>query len=311
MEKTALHMITPVLENRLLGRSIGRRVLFKMECFQPSGSFKLRGIGHLCRQYVENGATHLISSSGGNAGYAVAYAGARLGARVTVVVPETSSPRAMELIESEGAELVVFGKAWDEAHDHAISLQKKNKTAYIPPFDHPGLWEGHSTMIDEIADQCGQPDAIVLSVGGGGLLCGVMQGIKKHGWSDVPVIAAETLGAHSFFESVSKGKLTRLERITSISATLGAKQVTPKALEWTKHHKIIPVTVTDKAAVSACLNFANDMRVLVEPACGASLSIVYDNAQALGSAKTVLVIACGGIGTNLARLEKWKRDFGL
>ncbi len=311
MKPAPLHMITPVLENRLLGLAIGRRVLFKMECFQPSGSFKLRGIGRLCQQYLEQGVTHFVSSSGGNAGYAVAYAGARLGVRVTVVVPETSSPRARELIASENAELIVHGKAWAEAHEHALVLQKKYNAAYIPPFDHPGLWEGHSTMVDEIACQCGQPDVIVLSVGGGGLLCGVLQGMERLGWKDTPVIAAETLGAHSFFKSVSEGKLVRLDKITSISATLGAKQVTPRALEWTRRHEIRPVTVTDRAAVSACLNFANDMRVLVEPACGASLSIVYDNAEALKTAKTVLVIACGGIGTNLARLENWKREFGL
>ena len=306
-----IHITTPLLEHRLLGAAIGRKILLKMECLQPPGSFKIRGVGYLCQKAVDSGVTHLISSSAGNAGYAVAYAGRKLGVKVTVVVPENSSPRARDLIQSEKAELIIHGKAWDDAHIRAQECLLDEKCAYVPPFDHPDLWTGHATLIDELEDQCGKPDALVLSVGGGGLLCGVLEGIERHGWKGVPVIAAETQGADSFARSVKAGALVTLDAITSIAQSLGAKTVAQKALDWTFCHEVRPAVVSDKDAVKACLAFADDRKFLVEPACGASLSVVYDNLQVLENAKTVVVIVCGGIGVTLNRMWQWKKDFCL
>jgi len=313
MPEEVLHLQTPVLEHRPLSRKLDKTVLLKMECFQPVGSFKIRGIGCLCRQEVmQHKISHLISSSGGNAGYAVAYAGRRLGAAVTVVVPETTPQSVRKRIGDEDARVIVQGSVWDEAHHCALSLAQKENTAYIPPFDHPVLWKGHATLVDECAHQCEKPDAIILSVGGGGLLCGVLEGLhNNNGWDDVPVIAVETEGTASFHASVAQGELVTLDAITSIAGTLGAKQVTRKALEWSRRHEIQSVVVTDRAAANACLKFADDLRMLVEPSCGASLSIVYDNWDVIQTARTVLVIVCGGIGVTLEELNHWKSEFRL
>ncbi|ACL06880.1 Pyridoxal-5'-phosphate-dependent protein beta subunit [Desulfatibacillum aliphaticivorans] len=306
-----IHIHTPLLEHRLLSEAIGRKILLKMECLQPPGSFKIRGVGYLCQKAVERGVTHLISSSAGNAGYATAYAGRKLGVKVTVVAPESSSPRARELIQSEKAELIIHGQAWDDAHVRAQECLLDEKCAYVPPFDHPDLWTGHSSLVDELAEQCGKPDAVVLSVGGGGLLCGVLEGMERHGWKDVPVIAAETRGADSFAQSVAQGSLVHLDAITSIAQSLGAKTASQAALDWTFRHEVRPAVVSDKDAVKACLAFAEDRKVLVEPACGASLAAAYDNLRELQDAKTVVVIVCGGIGVTLNRMWAWKKEFGL
>ena len=99
----ALHTTTPIWESRSLSEAMETPVLLKMEVFQPVGSFKARGMGATCMVVYESGVPRVVCSSGGNAGYAVAYAGKQLDVDVTIVVPVTTSPTAKELIAQEGA----------------------------------------------------------------------------------------------------------------------------------------------------------------------------------------------------------------
>ncbi len=303
-----IHIQTPVFRMDSINKIPNTSVYLKMECFQPVGSFKIRGVGHLCQKALESGATHLVSSSGGNAGYAVAYAGRALGVKVTVVVPSTTPENVRQKIKLLGASVEVRGCVWDEANEYALQISSDQDTKYVSPFDDPLLWEGHATMIDETITQCEKPDAIVLSVGGGGLLCGVLEGLHRNSWGDIPVIAVETEGAASYYESVKSGKLISLESINTVATSLGAKKVSLKALQWTQKHRIIPHLVSDAAAVRACLNFVNDYRVLVEPACGASLSLIYDNPDVIQLYKSVLIIVCGGIGVDMEKLRQWEKE---
>src|SRR5450756_1016228 len=112
----AIHVRTPLIESLALTARSGIGTFLKIEAVQPTGSFKARGIGHACLEYKKRGATRFISSSGGNAGLAVAYAGRKLDVPVVVVVPKTTSARARRLIEMEKAEVVVHGEAWDDAN---------------------------------------------------------------------------------------------------------------------------------------------------------------------------------------------------
>jgi L-serine/L-threonine ammonia-lyase len=211
-----------------------------------------------------------------------------------------------EMIRREKAEVVEHGLSWDDAHAHASELAKQDdEAAYIHPFDNPLIWKGHASMIKEAKATGVKPGAVVLSVGGGGLLCGVLEGLHKVGWTDVPVIAVETEGAASFSTSIAAGHLVTLDRITSVATTLGARTVAAEALSWVKRHQIIPWTVSDRAAVNACKYFAGDHRILVEPACGAALSVVYDRVEPLIGYDPVLAIVCGGAGVNLALLQEW------
>ncbi|MGD2126680.1 MAG: pyridoxal-phosphate dependent enzyme, partial [Desulfobacteraceae bacterium] len=290
-----------------MSSALGARVLLKMEAFQPVGSFKIRGIGHACQVHCEAGATRLIASSGGNAGYAVAYAGRRLDVEVTVYVPASTPIYMREIIRREGATVVEHGESWDDAHAHASETARQESAAYVPPFDDPLIWSGHATMIEEVADNGPRPDAVVLAVGGGGLLCGVLEGLHRVGWTDIPVIAVETEGAASFAASLKADRLMTLDRITSIATTLGARTVASQALYWKRRHPIIPWVVSDLDAVRACLHFADDHRLLVEPACGAALSAVYNRAKPLTGKNPVLVIVCGGAGVSLSLLQEWDR----
>ncbi len=299
-----LHIQTPLFESQALSIQAGRPVWLKFEALQPCGSFKLRGIGYACQEYARRGANRFISSSGGNAGIAVAYAGRHLSIPVVVVVPETTTERAKNLIQQEGAQVIVHGASWQEANALALSMVKASD-AFLHPFDDPLLWQGHASMIDEVAQSGVKPEAVVLSVGGGGLLCGVVEGLHRNHWSDVPVIAVETEGADSFAQSVQAGQRVELPAITSLATSLGARQVCQQAFDWIKQHPIHSLVVSDQAAVSACLKFIDDQRVVVEPACGAALACVYDHANAIEPFKSVLVIVCGGVTASIDQLRQW------
>jgi L-serine/L-threonine ammonia-lyase len=275
-----------------------------MEALQPPGSFKIRGIGLACETHARHGATRFVSSSGGNAGIAVAHAGRRLGVAVTVVVPESTSARAISLIREEGAELIVHGASWQEAHARAQTLLGADD-AFVHPFDDPLLWDGHASLIDEVASAGIEPDAVVLSVGGGGLLCGVVQGLRRNGWDRVPVVAVETEGADSLAQSLRSGRRVELDAITSLATSLGAKQVCAQAFDWAGRHPISSVVVSDHAAVQACERFIDDHRVVVEPACGAALALAYDAAPALAAFASVLIVVCGGATATAAQLRAW------
>jgi L-serine/L-threonine ammonia-lyase len=303
-----IHVPTPLWESRSLGAILGVPVFLKMEALQPIGSFKARGIGAACQASWESGAARLVCASGGNAGYAVAYAGRQIGIPTTIVVPKTTPAWLQDLIRREAAEVVVHGDVWDDAHAHALALAQNTDAAYIHPFDDPRVWQGHASIIHEIAQTGVKPGVIVVSVGGGGLLCGLLEGLHQVGWKEVPIVTVETEGAASFAKSVQAGELITLDTITSVATTLGARRVTPQALAWTRRHTITPWIVTDGAAIRACLRFADEHRVLVEPACGAALSAVYDRAAPLEGHQPVVVIVCGGAGVSLKLLEDWKNQ---
>jgi L-serine/L-threonine ammonia-lyase len=302
----SLHIETPLLASTALPARPGQRIWLKMDALQPSGSFKLRGIGHACETYARRGARRFVSSSGGNAGIAAAYAGRALGLPVLVVVPETASARARELIAREGAQIEVHGASFQEANEHALALLGEHD-AFIHPFDDPLLWEGHASMIDEVARAGVRPDAVVLSVGGGGLLCGVVEGLRRNAMQGVPVFAVETEGADSYAQSLAAGELVELPRIASIATSLGARRVSAHAFALAAGHPIRPVVVSDAAAVDACLRFMDDHRVVVEPACGASLALAYGMHPGLADYRDVLVIACGGVTATVAQLQAWSR----
>ena len=303
-----LHIKTPLLESTPLSHISGSKVWLKMEALQPSGSFKLRGIGRACSHHVNRGVQRLISSSGGNAGIAVAYCGKELGVPVTVVVPVSTPERAIDTIRSEQAEVLINGESWQEAHDHARSLCGPD-SVLIHPFDDPLLWEGHATLIDEVVESGVRPDAVVLSVGGGGLLCGVLEGLHKHSMSDTPVLAVETGGAASLAACLSAGSHVELERISTVATSLGAKKVAARAWEWCSRHEIISHCITDLEAVESCLKFVADHRVLVEPACGAALAPLYSKHHRLTDKKQVLLVVCGGVGVSFEQLSQWKDEF--
>ena len=299
-----LHIETPLVKSLHLQWEPQRSIWLKLDALQPSGSFKLRGVGHACQVHAARGAKRFVSSSGGNAGLAVAYAGRMLGVAVVVVVPVTTTERAKQLLRLEGAEVIVHGDSWQEANELAMSMLASSD-ACIHPFDDPLLWEGHATLIDEVARTSVRPDAVVLSVGCGGLLSGVVMGLQRNGMEDVPVIAVETEGAGSFNAAIAAGHTVELDRISSVASSLGAKRVSEQAMHCARTHPMHSILVSDRSALMACERFLADHRVLVEPACGASLAVVYEQHPVLSGYKNIMIVVCGGATASIDQIRAW------
>lgn len=307
--RSALHLDTPLVQSSADYSASGRPLWLKLDALQPSGSFKMRGVSLLCQHEVENGAREIFCASGGNAGIAAAYAGRALGIPVTIVVPETTSAEVRQSISATGASVLVHGSVFDEANAYAVTLAAERKAAYVHPFDHPLLWQGHGTLIDEVVAKGARFDCVVASVGGGGLLAGIVEGLRRNGLSDVPVIAVETEGAASLHKSLEAGERLTLPAITSIANSLGARQVAQHVFDLPKHHPIESLVVSDAQAVAACLKFADTYRILVEPACGAALAVADVYPEILSRFENPLIEVCGGIGVSLEKLSAWKEKF--
>jgi L-serine/L-threonine ammonia-lyase len=170
---------------------------------------------------------------------------------------------------------------------------------------------GNSSIIDEIFDEWEgpPPDAIVCSVGGGGLLNGIMLGLDAHGWGDkVAVLALETEGADCLSRSLQAGGQVTMQEITSIAKSLGVSRVSNKTWDLVQQRpNIHSVVLRDVDAARACVRFAEEEKMIVEPACGVSLAVFYDDLleeliSDFGPESRVVVIVCGGKKRDLVLL---------
>ena len=224
-------------------------------------------------------------------------------------------------IKAAGAHtLIQHGASWKEADAYLREtvLAADPGGVYVPPFDHVDIWEGHATMMQEIKKQMDgkKPAAVVCSVGGGGLLCGVVRGLEEAGWGRVEVVAVETEGAESLAKSLEKGEVVTLEGITSRATSLGAVRVCDGAWEVARRGNVRSVVLSDAEAAMGCWRLADDERVLVEMSCGVSVALCYDGrlekalGRKLGREDTVVVVLCGGSNVTLDMLVKWREEFG-
>ncbi|XP_067083875.1 L-serine dehydratase/L-threonine deaminase-like [Osmerus mordax] len=316
-----LHVATPARESLPLTKLAGTSVYLKLDSSQPTGSFKIRGIGHLCKTWAERGCERFVCCSGGNAGMAAAYSARKLGVPATIVVPSVTPNATVDRLKDEGANVIIHGKALNESIEYGQQLVANNPAwIFISPFDDPLIWEGHTSLVEELESQLQvKPGAVVLSVGGGGLLNGVVEGLRRAGWEDVPIVAMETVGAHSLNAAMKAGKLVTLPEITSIATTLGLTRVSAQTLKLVGEHKVFSELVTDQEAVKAVERFVDDEKILVEPACGAALAAVYCDivgrlqkegklAKDLGP---VVVVVCGGNNISIEQLWRLKKQLGM
>lgn len=301
-----LYTETPLVTASAAALPADATAWLKLEYFQHSGSFKLRGISHACQRFYQQGAQGFACASGGNAGLAVAYTGKKLGVPVTIVVPESTTQKAITAIENQGAQLLVRGSNYNQAYQYARQQLAPNQV-YIHSYDHPLLWEGHASLVDEIKAAGVVPDLVILSVGGGGLLCGVIEGLVRNSWATVPVLAVETEGAHSLAASLGAKKHVALSQIESIATSLGAVKVASKAYEYAQKHSVFSHVLSDRTAVAACLQFVQTHNQLVEPACGAALAILSEGHPILVGKKNIVVVVCGGVGSDIDQLNHWQK----
>ncbi|KAL9471500.1 hypothetical protein ACSS6W_009441 [Trichoderma asperelloides] len=336
---------TPLIKSTTLSEIAGCNVFLKLENLQPSGSFKSRGIGnYMVAKLTEQGAdpskTHFYCSSGGNAGLACVHAAITLGCRATIVVPMSTSVYMMDKLRQAGAtDVIQIGASWQEADEYLTGTLMEEARAkgevaiYVPPFNAQGIWDGNATISKEIARQIPtmtrhypisidgksdddptarieNVDAIVCSVGGGGLFSGLMQGLDDLSMQKTRVIAVETIGADSLYQAVQKRELVTLPAITSLATTLGARTVCKKAFEYGLREQVSTVVVSDAEAIAASKRFASEERFLVELSCSVCPAVVYGGklkelVPGLNKNSVVVLVICGGANISYEILQHY------
>uniref|UniRef100_A0A8C6V0U2 L-serine ammonia-lyase n=1 Tax=Neogobius melanostomus TaxID=47308 RepID=A0A8C6V0U2_9GOBI len=282
-------------KNFALSKVAGTSVYLKLDSSQPTGSFKIRGIGHLCKTVMQY-LMYLVPT-GGNAGTAAAYSARQLLIPATIVVPSVTPGPTVERLKDE-ADVVIYGKV----------------------VDYGQQLFGHTSLVKELEqDLREKPGAVVLSVGGGGLLNGVVEGLRRAGWNDVPIVAMETIGAHSLNAAMKAGELVTLPEITSVATTLGLTRVSKQTMKLVQEHTVFSELVTDQAAVKAVERFVDDEKILVEPACGAALAAVYcdiikrlqDEDKLAKQLGPVVIVVCGGNNISMEQLWRLKKQLAI
>jgi len=316
---------TPLIESAALSRAAGCRIFCKLDNLQPGGSFKSRGIGNFILKALQDHTgpdkPHFYCCSGGNAGIAAVVAARSLGCNATVVVPTSTSAMMIEKLHIAGAaDVVQHGESWVEANTFLNEelVAKDPSGIYVPAFDHPRIWEGNASLITELKRQLldDEPDVIVCSVGGGGLFAGLVEGVDEHFHGTTKFLAIETKGADSLNNSLRAGENVTLPAITSIATSLGAKRVANEAFERGKRSHVVSAVLTDADAALGCCRFADDERILVEPACGVSIAACYNGAlkkhfPELDQNSRVVVVVCGGSAITPALLEQYRSTYNI
>lgn len=273
---------------------------------------------------------HFYCSSGGNAGLAAVHSAVKLGRSCTVVVPLTTKPMMMDKIQAAGATAVLqHGASWQEADDYLRNSvikgaeEKGAECIYVPPFDHPQIWTGHSSMIDEIAVQLSYltgednavPEVLACSVGGGGLFNGVMEGLARHSWRSTRVLAVETKGTDSLAESVRQQSHITLPAITSQATCLGAKKVSTRTFELAmSSEQVQTLVLSDEEAMMGTWRLAEEERLLVELACGVTVALCYGDRlkkalqREVSKDDKVVIVVCGGSNVTIDMVSQYKKD---
>jgi L-serine/L-threonine ammonia-lyase len=322
-----------------------------LENTQPSGSFKSRGIGYyiVCKLKAlrkerndPSAKGHFYSSSGANAGLACIHTANLFGCKTTIVTPISTSAFLRAKQRQAGAvEVIRYGNTWQEADDYLREtvMMKPGTTdetrIYVPPFDAPELWQGNSTMMHEIVRQLGEAtshypmntgperngstateltpkiDAVICSVGGGSMFCGLMQAIEELHLKDrTQVITVEADGVDSLAQSVAKRERITLSRIGSLATSLGARRVAQRAFEYGLEKHVRTVVLPDAEAIQACRRFADEEHYLVELACSVCPALCYngklpDLIAGFNQNTTVVIVVCGGSNISFEMMEQY------
>ncbi|GAA52697.1 serine dehydratase-like, partial [Clonorchis sinensis] len=328
-----LSIKTPVIASTVLSSMSSQRgcqvnVWLKLENLQPTGSFKVRGMENVCRKWAASGVTHVVCPSGCNAAVAAGFCAQAYGLTCTVVIPEPveNTVRRRLAIDAPDTKVVVHGSDWLEANHRAEQLVNDLQAGHpgdssirlLHPYDHPDLWEGYEVIVDELAPDVGQPDVIILAVGGGGLLAGIIQGLWNRGWSSTHVVAVETEGADCLSRSMKAGQLLLVPRVNSIASSLIAPVLAHRSWNLAQLQSLTPVICTDLEALDAVKRFLDDHGMLVEPACGAALSAVYSGVLGrlqlegrIPRPANVVVLVGGGRNVSLRQIPEWEAQLSM
>ena len=289
---------------RSLSRRLGNHVLLKREDQQPVFSFKLRGaynkMVRLDAALLQRG---VICASAGNHAQGVALAAKRLGSHAVVVMPVTTPRLKVDAVHALGAEVVLHGDSFSDAHAHALLLQAERGLTFVHPFDDPDVIAGQGTVAMEILRQHQGPiDAVFVAVGGGGLIAGVAAYIKAVR-PEIQVIGVQTVDSSAMLQSVQKGRRVALADVGLFSDGTAVKLVGEETFRVARELVDAYVVVDTDAVCAAIKDVFQDTRCVLEPAGALGVAAIKQYvAQHKIKGQTLVTITCGA-NMNFERLR--------
>jgi threonine dehydratase len=302
---------TPVIESTLLNQWMGQRILFKAECLQTVGAFKLRGAMNFIAKLHEQGQLpkHVVANSSGNHAQAVAYAAAAFGVKATIFAANNISPIKAAATQSYGAEVKLFASR-PEADAAVREAAQAPDTVWIPPFNHADIVAGQGTVTLEALQEIGNVDAVFAPCGGGGLLSGALIAAREL-QPNALVIGAEPAEANDASMSLQTGEIVSLEyppeTLADGAATPSIGEVTFPVLQ-----QLDDFYEVDEIQIAYWTQWLQHLLKLhIEPTSAMSMAAVAAWAANTTPGQTALVILSGGNISQATMAKIWERDFLL
>jgi threonine dehydratase len=293
---------TPIFSSETLSLLTGTSIRLKAENLQKTGAFKVRGATNAVgRLDPASRARGVIGISAGNHGMGLAHAARLTGSSATVVMPEGASATKVAAIESYGGHPVLFdGKRLMECME---TIRDRDGLTFIHPFDNPHVIAGQGTVGLEIVEDVPDLDAVIVPVGGGGLLSGVAIAVKAQRPNAI-VIGVEPEGSTAVSQSLAAGRPLRLDAFNTVADGLNAPWSGPTSLAIIQRLVDEVVTVSDAQMIEALALILQRAKLLVEPAGAAAVAALLSGKLTRISGKRVVAILSGG-NVDQARLSEF------
>lgn len=296
--------LTPLLSSRQLSETTGYDVYLKAEMFQRVGSYKIRGpLNKFTFLSEEEKQRGVVCSSAGNHAQGVALAARIHGIRAVVCMAENATPAKIAATRGYGAEVVLAGRIWDEANEKARELVRTEGLTYISPFDDPDLIAGQGTLGLEIVQALPEVDAVIVPIGGGGLISGVSMAVKSHNPS-VRVIGVESSDGPAMQRSLQAGEVVTIDCGTIIDG-LRVRRVGNHTFSVCQRFVDQIVTLPDRKIFEALLWVMERCKLVAEGAAAAPVAALLNGLIDLPRGSRVVCVLSGG-NLNLDQLRELK-----
>jgi len=287
---------TPILTSRLLDEETGFRVALKAEMFQRTGAYKIRGALNKLRVLSpEQKQRGVICSSAGNHAQGVALAAALSGVRAVVVMAENATPSKIAATQAYGAQVILHGTIWDDANEEALRIVAEQGLAYVHPFDDQDLIAGQATLGLEIVDQLPDVEVVLVPIGGGGLISGVAQAVKRSS-PRARVVGVESSGAPGMRESVRAGRVVTLDAVDCVIDGLRVRRVGELTREMVARWVDDIVTLPDADIFESVVWLMSRQKLVAEGAAAATVAALRSGlVKAAPGARVVCVLSGGNL----------------
>lgn len=271
----------------------------KPENLQVTGSFKVRGAAYkISRLTDEEKAKGVIACSAGNHAQGVALAAARNNISSVICLPDGAPISKVEATRAYGAQIELVNGVYDDAYNRALELKEERGLTFIHPFDDEAVIAGQGTIALEILNENPDVEAIVVPIGGGGLISGVAYTVKALR-PDIKVYGVQASGAPSMLNSVEQGKILTLGGVKTIADGIAVKQPGEHTFEICSKYVDEIVTVTDDETATAILTMMEQQKLVAEGAGAVSVAAVMFDKVPVKGKKTVCIVSGGNIDVSI------------